>query len=80
MNTTTSSNYGQTAALIRFATGMRRIPRKALRCEVYGTVSVVVDRAHAINIFRKLFPATNAQEHYIALMLLQDRLDSASTF
>lgn len=64
------------AKIADFAHRMGRIPRKAVCCEVYGTISVVVDRKHATNIFRKVFghKATSAA-CCDALGILQDRLD-----
>ena len=61
----------------QFAHRMTRIPRKALRCEVYGTVSVVVDQGHAKNILRKVVPTATSADLYHALAILQDRLDAA---
>lgn len=60
----------------QFALRLRRIPRKAVRCEIYGTVAAVVDRAHALNIFRKVIsPLIDANIAYEALNTLQERLD-----
>ncbi len=59
-----------------FATRMHSIPRKALRCEIYGTVSAVVDQKHAFNILAKVLPGLRASETYDAMVILQDRLDS----
>lgn len=61
--------------LLRFAASMDHIPRKAIRCEIYGTVTAVVDASHARNIFRKVAPAAASQAIYAALSILQDRLD-----
>ncbi len=60
-----------------FAYRMRSVPRKALRCEVYGTVTAVVDTDHALNIFRKVFPGYRVDKNvsYQALAILQNRLD-----
>ncbi len=60
----------------KFAHTMRSVPRKALRCEIYGTVSAVVDRKHAFNILAKVFPGLTINEAYEALTILQDRLDN----
>lgn len=66
------------AQAVKFAQVMRRVPRRALRCDVYGTVSAVVDRAHALNILRKAIPGLRASETYDALVVLQSRLDEVS--
>ena len=58
-----------------FADRMNRIPRKVIRCEVYGTPRVVVDKRHATNIFLKVFPTATSVDIYDALNILQDRLD-----
>lgn len=61
-----------------FALRMRRIPRLAVRCEVYGTVSATVDRRHALNIFRKVISAeVTPAIAYEAMCVLQERLDAA---
>lgn len=49
-------NEAVSAEIVSFAQRMRSIPRKALRCEIYGTTRPIVDRTHAMNIFRKVFP------------------------
>ena len=59
-----------------FAAVMRTIPRRALRCEIYGTIAATVDRAHALNILKKAIPGLRASETYDAMLGLQDRLDS----
>ena len=51
------------------------VPRKALRCEVYGTVRAIVDKAHATNILKKVFPTITSKDLYHALSALQNRLD-----
>lgn len=62
---------------VRFAEHMKRIPRKALRCPVYGTMHVVVDEPHAKNIILKHGdPAATASDIYDAMRVLQDRLDA----
>ncbi len=63
--------------LVSFAWRMRTVPRKAQRCEIYGTVSAVVDRDHALNILRKAFPGyrIDAVIAYRAFNVLQERLD-----
>lgn len=58
----------------RFAERMNRIPRKAVRCKLYGTISVVLDRKHARNIFRKVFPLATSEEILDALGVLEDRV------
>lgn len=59
----------------QFAERMHRIPRKPLRCEIYGTVRVVVDQNHAKNVIKKVVPTATEQDLYEALHILQDRLD-----
>ncbi len=60
----------------KFALNMKKIPRKALRCEIYDTVSVVVDERHATNVLLKCGdPAATGSEIYRALIILQDRLE-----
>lgn len=60
-----------------FALRMRKIPRKAHRCEVSGEVTAIVDIDHALNIFRKVFPGYTITKTvaYRALCALQDILD-----
>lgn len=60
-----------------FAWRMRQIPRKPLRCDVYGTVTATVDIDHALTIFRKVFPGYRIDKMvaYTALSVLQSRLD-----
>lgn len=58
-----------------FAARMHKVPRKMQRCEVYGTTSVIVDRNHAGNILRKVFPTVSSSDVYQAVVILQDRLD-----
>lgn len=60
--------------LLRFASAMHGIPRRAIRCDVYGTVSVVVDERHARNILRRVAPTAAPSAVYDALCVLQDRL------
>ncbi len=62
---------------VAFATRMHSIPRKALRCEIYGTVTAVVDQRHAYNILAKVLPGLRTSETYDAMVVLQDRLDNA---
>lgn len=64
--------------VVFFAWNMRRIPRKAVRCEVYGTVSAAVDERHARNIFAKVAPAASADALSEALSVLQHRLDETA--
>jgi hypothetical protein len=59
----------------KFAVRMRKIPRKVVRCDVYGTVAVAVDERHARNILRKVVPTATSSEVYVALMIMQERLD-----
>jgi hypothetical protein len=61
----------------KFAHNMRNIPRKPLRCEIYGTVTAVVDQKHAFNIIAKVLPGIRPSETYEAMTVLQDRLDNA---
>lgn len=62
--------------LVAFAYRMNKIPRKALKCDVYGTVHVIVDQAHAMNIFNKVMGRkVTKTEAYAALGVLQERLD-----
>lgn len=55
---------------------MRDIPRKAVRCEIYGTITAAVDKTHAMNIIRKVVPGITKTDCYTALCILQDRLDN----
>lgn len=56
---------------------MLRIPMRALRCDVYGTVRAVVDSGHAKNVILKHGdPAASGVELYRALAILQDRIDA----
>jgi hypothetical protein len=64
----------ETAA--RFATRMRKIPRTTVRCDVYGTVSIVVERKHATAILRKVVPSATSADINEALDVLQDRIDA----
>ena len=57
---------------------MRKIPRLAQKCEIYGTTRAVVDANHATNILKKIFPAATGPTIYYALHALQDRLDEAA--
>jgi hypothetical protein len=63
--------------VISFAQNMKRIPRKTARCELYGDVTVVLDRAHAKNILRKVYPGASSAAVYTALCILQERLDNS---
>lgn len=64
----------------QFAGRMRAIPRKAVRCELYGTVRAVVDAKHVVNIFRKVInPSVNKNVAYEAINILQDRLDDRAS-
>ena len=64
----------------QFAGRMRQIPRKAVRCELYGTVHAVVDAKHVVNIFRKVVnPLVNPNIAYEAINILQDRLDERAS-
>ncbi len=63
-------------SLLDFAWRMKRIPRKAQRCQVYpDDVCAVVDQPHAKAIFKKLFPTASGSATYDALNILQERLD-----
>lgn len=63
----------------RFALNMKKIPRKVQHCEIYGTVSVIVDERHAKNILLKCGdPAATSIQVYRALNILQDRLEDAN--
>ena len=62
---------------VKFAERMNRIPRRALRCEIYGTVSVALDERHAANIIRKVFPCATQSEIYAAMTVLHNRIDAA---
>lgn len=80
MNTIASANRpSDTRAsdkIADFADRMHRIPRVVVTCEVYGTKSAAVDRAHAMAIFRKVFGhVATPNACYVALSILQDRLD-----
>lgn len=61
---------------VSFAYRMRSVPRRALRCEIYGTVTAAVDQRHAFNIMAKAIPGLRASETYDAMVVLQDRLDN----
>lgn len=63
--------------VVAFAWRMRRIPRLAVRCVVYGTVSVAVDERHARNILRKVVPQASSEAVYDALCAMQERLDAS---
>jgi hypothetical protein len=63
--------------LLKFAQSMRSIPRQALRCDLYGTISVVVDRRHVTAIFRKIAPCATRTALHDAMVILQDRLDES---
>lgn len=65
----------ESGKLESFALRMNRIPRQIQRCEIYGTISAVVDQAHAKNIFRKIDPLATQSEIYRAIVILQERLD-----
>lgn len=60
------------------AQSLKKIPRTTIRCEIYGTTSVVVDRPHARNLLKKLVPWATSTDIYDALVILQDRLDHAA--
>ena len=60
----------------QFAYNMRVIPRKAIKCEIYGTVTATVDRAHALNILKKVIAGLRNSETYDAMVILQERLDA----
>lgn len=62
--------------LVRFACVMSNIPRRALRCEIYGTVSAAVDTRAVTRIFGKVSPAASHSAIHAALVILQDRLDA----
>lgn len=64
----------------QFAWNMRKIPRRAIRCEIYDTIRIVVDKRHATNIIRKVIPTVTGPEIYDALVILQERLDSRPNF
>lgn len=64
-----------TSKAVRFATNMRKIPRKVHRCEIYGAVKVIVDRKHATNIIQKMVPTATSVDIYDALIVLQERLN-----
>lgn len=61
-----------------FVSRMRRIPRKAQRCELYGTVKAVVDERRAKNIIRKMFPRVERGTLYEAMWAMQEALDEAA--
>lgn len=65
-----------TRRILDFARRMNA-PRRAVRCEVYGTVSVEVDRSHARNILRKVFPHILSTEMHTALAILDERVADA---
>lgn len=77
MTTKYEPSNAQEKNLLRFASTMSRIPRRALRCDLYGTVSAVVDERHALNIFRKLAPYASTSALNAACQILQDRLDES---
>lgn len=64
--------------LLAFVGRMRRIPRRALRCEIYGTVRAVLDDRAAARIFARVSPAASRDAIYAARIVLQDRLDGES--
>lgn len=78
MSNTSDAMSFQDRNLLKFAKSMRRIPRKAQRCDVYGTVSAVVDKRHALAIFRKVAPCATGPALYDAMVILQDRLDEVA--
>lgn len=61
--------------LLWFASHMRTIPRRAIRCEIYGTISAAVDERAVTRIFTKVAPAASHSAIYAAKTVLQDRLD-----
>ena len=61
--------------LLQFSGVMRRIPRSAVRCEIYGTVSAAVDQQAVKRIFYKVSPCASRDAIYAATLILQDRLD-----
>lgn len=75
MSTSTNTENYQERNLLRFCEVMKNIPRRVQKCEIYGTVTVVVDSSHAKNIFRKIAPCASTAVIYDALCILQERLD-----
>lgn len=61
--------------LERFAMGMRRIPRKKVRCEIYGTVKFIVDEDRAKSIFLRAVPSATSGDIYESIWILQERID-----
>lgn len=61
--------------LLSFAARMKSVPRRAQKCDIYDTVTAVVDERHARNIFRKIAPTASGPAIYTALAILSDRLD-----
>ena len=60
----------QNKKVFRFVQNMRKIPKKVLRCDVYGTSKIVVDERHAKNILRKVFPTISSSDLYHAVSLM----------
>ncbi len=50
--------------LLNFAARMRHIPRLPLRCEIYGTVSAVLDERAACRVFAKIAPGASRSALY----------------
>ena len=61
----------------QFAWVMKKIPRRPLRDEIYGTVQAIVDQRHARNIILKAVPTATSTDIHHALVILQDRLDDS---
>ncbi len=63
--------------LLSFAARMKRIPRKAVKCDMYdGVTYIVVDERHARNLLDKVTPGASSVAMYDALVILRDRLAS----
>ncbi len=58
----------------RFAERMTKVPRRTIRCDIYGTMSVVLDERHAANIIRKVVPCATQAEVYAAMSILAERV------
>jgi hypothetical protein len=66
--------YFENPEVGNFVDSMHNVPRKALKCDLYDTVNVVVDEQSADKLLCTVFPGISTHDLYNAKVVMQDQI------